>query len=85
MISAPKLISICVLWSIYIGLLVRMFIRHRGTSEFRGVVWRLFFLACVAFTFSGLDVEQVADAAFNGLPVSIYIKYFALTYDIYLQ
>ena len=85
MISAPKLILICLLWSIYIGLLARMLIRHRGTSEFRGAVWGLFFLACVAFTFSGLDVEQAADSAFNGLPVSIYVKYFALTYGVYLQ
>lgn len=85
MISAPKLIAIGLLWSIYIGLLARTLIRHRGTSEFRGAVWGMFFLACVAFTFSGVDVEQAADSAFNGLPVSIYIKYFTLTYGVYLH
>jgi hypothetical protein len=65
-------------------MLTRALIQRRGSAEFRLAVWAMFFCACLAFTFTGKDVEQAADLFFGGLPVSVYIKYFAMTQLAYI-
>lgn len=82
--SGLKLLLVIVLWVVYAGTLTRALIQRRSDNEFRIVVWGMFFLACLAFTFTGQEVEQATDQFFGGLPVSIYIKYFALTHGVHL-
>jgi hypothetical protein len=72
------------LWAVYIVQFVRVFRQQRGNPQFRFAVWWMFFLACVAFTFTGKDVEETTDALFGGMPISLYIKYFAMTQGIRL-
>jgi hypothetical protein len=82
--STPKLLLVMLLWAVYIVQFVRVFRQQRGNPQFRFTVWWMFFLACVAFTFTGKDVEEATDALFRGLPISLYIKYFAMTQGIRL-
>lgn len=77
--SVPKLLLVLLLWAVYTVQLVRVYRQQRGNPQFRLTVWWMFFLACAAFTFTGKDVEKATDTLFGGLPVSLYIKYFAMT------
>lgn len=82
--SGLKLILVLFLWTIYVGRLLQAILQRRGDDQFRNVIWWMFFLACLAFTFTGRQVEEATDQLFGGLPVSIYIKYFAMIQIAYL-
>ncbi|MDX2137272.1 MAG: hypothetical protein SF123_04195 [Chloroflexota bacterium] len=79
-----KLLLIALLWTVYGCMLVRALMQRDANNRFRPQVWYLFFLGCVAFTFTGQEIELTTDQFFGGLPVSVYIKYFALTLIAYL-
>jgi hypothetical protein len=82
--SGVKLILVILLWTIYGLGLMRALIQQRGDAQSRLAIWAMFFCACLAFTFTGQEVEEQVDLFFGGLPVSIYIKYFALTQGIHM-
>lgn len=82
--SGLKLMLVGLLWAVYVLMLTRAVLRRHGLLAFRYAVWGMYFGACVAFTFTGRETELAADALLGGLPVSIYIKYFAMTQLAYL-
>ena len=82
--SGLKLALVLLLWTIYVGRFLQAILQRRGDDQFRIVVWWMFFLACLAFTFTGREVEEATDQLFGGLPVSIYIKFFAMIQIAYL-
>lgn len=76
--STGKLILILALWLMYVVLFLRAMLQKRGPEHLRLRVWTQFFLSCLAFTFTGQDTEIWADAFFDHLPVSIYVKFFCM-------
>jgi hypothetical protein len=76
--STGKLILVIALWLLYGVLFLRTMIQKRGPQHLRLLVWTQFFLSCLTFTFTGQDTEIWADAFFDYLPVSVYVKFFCM-------
>jgi hypothetical protein len=79
-----NLALIVLLWGIYLLMLARALIQRRGSTEFRVTVWMMFFCVCLVLTLSGKSAEMALDHLVAGLPISVYLKYFALTQFAYL-
>jgi hypothetical protein len=74
-----KLLLVMLLWALYAAMLIRALVKKQGDQQSRLLVWTMLFFVCVAFTFSGREIELYLDPSFGGFPVTLYIKFFSLT------
>ena len=79
-----KLTLIGVLWVTYGITLVRTMLKYHGTGKFQASIWFMYGLGCLAFTLTAQDTEEAVDTLWDGIPLSVYIKYFCLTHICYL-
>lgn len=77
--SIGKFALVILMWMLYATMLIRVFAKKKGNQQVRFWVWVMFFLACLAFTFTGPEIEHYTDRKFGGLPVSTFVKFFSLT------
>ncbi len=80
-----QLVAALILWSVFLFQFVYGLIFHR--ERLLGVwrVWVIFFLGCVTFTFWGDYVDMALERRFGGLPIGVYIKFYALIYAAHLD
>lgn len=77
-IQNPKMLFMFGVWSIFLLVFLRAFLRGKVVSKRSQQLWLVFFLCCVAFSFWGKNSELILDHFFGYRPVALLVKYISL-------
>lgn len=74
----PRVIFVTFIWGLFLLLFIRALIHQRVESRQARLIWMIYFISCVAFSFWGEESETVLDVFIGLEHVAVLIKYMAL-------
>ena len=75
----PRLIFLACIWGLFLVLFLRALTHRRVASRHARLIWMIYFVCCIAFSFWGESSEIALDRIIGFDHVAVFIKYSALS------
>lgn len=75
----PRFIFLAFIWGLFLVLFLRAMSHKRVASRQARLIWMIYFVCCIAFSFWGESSEIALDRAIGFDHVAVFIKYSALS------
>ena len=75
----PRVIFLAFIWGLFLVLFLRALTHQRVASRQAQLIWMIYFVCCIAFSFWGESSEIALDQAVGFDHVAVFIKYSALS------
>ena len=75
----PRVIFLAFIWGLFLVLFLRALTHQRVASRQARLIWMIYFVCCIAFSFWGESSEIILDRVVGFDHVAVFIKYTALS------